>query len=147
MVGHVDLKGGGIKSEMAYQVARKHSVALRAIAVVTLGVMPLAILMITDIDDDQDNHPEGYGSPDDPFDWFPALFQLNDFNPDGLSIAALIGPETAENGCNAGASPRLHEFGALFVDDNTAVANICDDFVHQGTLLRRNSCSICFQQL
>ncbi len=88
---------------------------------------PLAILLITDIDDDMDSHPEGYGSPDDPNDWFPELFEANAFNPDALSIAALIGPETAEDGCEAGPSPRLHEFVGLFIDDNTAIANICDD--------------------
>lgn len=88
---------------------------------------PLAILLITDIDDDQDGHPDGYGSPNDPNDWFPELFEANYFDPYSLSIAMLIGPEVAQNGCDAGPAPRLHEFAGLFLDDNTAVANICDD--------------------
>ncbi|MCB9756420.1 MAG: hypothetical protein H6713_41400 [Myxococcales bacterium] len=88
---------------------------------------PLAILLITDLDDDLDGNPDGYGSPNDPQDWFSELFMLSNFNPDLLSIAALIGPKSMPMGCNAQVSPRLHEFVGLFVDANTATANICDD--------------------
>ncbi|MCA9693678.1 MAG: VWA domain-containing protein [Myxococcales bacterium] len=88
---------------------------------------PLVTLIISDVDDDLKGSLDGYGSQDDPGTWYADIFMANNFNSEGLTIAALIGPEEEQMGCGAGPTPRLHEFLGYFVNKNVLTANICDD--------------------
>ncbi|HHH29995.1 MAG TPA: hypothetical protein ENK57_16850 [Polyangiaceae bacterium] len=79
---------------------------------------PLLVVIISSVEDDDSNG--------EPSEWFGDLVQLNQFNTGNIASIGVIGPITAQGGCAADPSPRLHAFLNEHNVDNQASALICN---------------------
>jgi len=78
---------------------------------------PLLVALISGVEDDD--------SAGEPATWFADLVALNEDDSSRIASIGMIGPVTAESGCDAEASPRLHAFLGEHGLDNQAALNIC----------------------
>ena len=78
---------------------------------------PLLVVVISSVSSVEDDDSNG-----EPSEWFGDLAQLNQFNTGNTASIGVIGPITAQGGCAADSSPRLHAFLNEHNVDNQASA-------------------------
>ena len=94
-----------------------------------------AILVLTFITDEEDEHDKGKGSPGDPPDWYSAVVAAKNGDPESIVVLGLLGDSNLPNGvCAPGvdpnnngngaeAGPRLQQFTQMF--PHGVIGSVC----------------------